>query len=270
MRASVEDYAGIIVGCVFAFFIGHLIWALLRPKQFWKYSSIYGVPVLMIGAWVFLAFTAETDSTGYAWMAVGFAFVAVLWFMFRIAISRASMLRAVNTGDAARTLQIANARFKDAALYRVLAHEMRGDWTKVLAESGFPADPGSQLLAACARVGAFVELGRLDEARAELDAAPRPEVIRKPLPSPAPILKCLAEGRIQWAAGDLEAASQLLRKTADDIRTGPYTRAEALTYLARIADAQNKPALASRERAEAATLSPLSWVSGAAELRRAS
>jgi hypothetical protein len=262
MRESVEAWAGVIVACVIGFFVAHLIWALLSPKTFWRAASIYGVPVLVIGAWVFLAFSAETDATGYSWMAVGFSLVAVLWALFRLAIRRAGLARALSTGDPASVFKIARGRRRDAAVYRALAHEMKGDWNAVLTETP-PPDPPSKLLVAYARAGALVELGDPVKARAELASAPRAEQIRRPLHSPAPILASLAEGRVRWAEGDLDAATPLLERAADDVRTGPYSRAEALLYLARIADAHGDAAIAKRHRDAASKLAPTSWVASA-------
>jgi hypothetical protein len=262
MRDTVEAWAGLIVAGVIAFFVGHLIWALVSPKTFWRWTSVYGVPAIMVGAWVFLAFSAETDSTGYSWMAVGFTFVAVLWALFRLAIRRAGLARALSTGDPNSVFKIASGRRRDAGVYRALAYEMKGDWNAVLAETA-PSDPPSKLLVAFARAGALVELGDPAKARAELAAAPRAEQIRGALHSPAPILASLAEGRVRWAEGDLDAATPLLERTADDVRTGPYSRAEALLYLARIADAHGNPAVAKRHRDAASKLAPTSWVASA-------
>jgi hypothetical protein len=255
MRAGIEAAATEIVAAVAGFFIFHLVWALIWPKSFWWFASRFGVPLIMTGSWIFLAYTSESDNTGLAWMAVGFGFVAVLWFMFRVAIGRAGRSRAVANGDAERLLKIARGPVE-----RALAREMRGEWSQVIGELADvrDGDAGRRLLAACARAGAHVELGDPVKAREALAAAPK--LLRATLHTPPLLLVSLAEARVRWAEGELDTAAPLLQKVVDDIRTGAYTRAEAHAYLARIAETRGDGAAVARHRDEAAKLAPGTWV----------
>ena len=56
---------GVLLG-IAAIIAGTLVWALAAPQSFWHYASRFGVPFLVTAAWLFLAISAETDSTGYS------------------------------------------------------------------------------------------------------------------------------------------------------------------------------------------------------------
>src|SRR5579863_8451478 len=72
----------------------------------WSQLARWLVPEMMTLAYIFMALTAETDATGQAWMALGLAFVMVLWWIFRLLTSSAALARAVGVGDADRILDI--------------------------------------------------------------------------------------------------------------------------------------------------------------------
>src|SRR5262249_51766067 len=160
---------------------------------------------LVTAAWIFLAISAETDSTGYSWMAVGFAIVIVLWFLFRVAIARAGIARALAIGDHERLRQLAQQR--RAPVYRVLALDLQGDWSGVLTELAAidtrTLDPARRFLAEGARVAAAVEQRDPAAARVALTALERIENVGGSLPAPAPLLRVLAEGRVLFVEGKL-------------------------------------------------------------------
>jgi hypothetical protein len=254
----------LILVAIAAFIAAALTWALSAPKSFWYYASRFGVPILVTGAWIFLAISAETDSTGYSWMAVGFAIVLVLYFLFRVAIARAGFARAVAIGDHERLHQLAvnGPRTARAVFYGALAADMRGDWQGVLdGLAGAKAlDPARSFLAETARIGAHVELRDAAAARKALAQLDRIEHVGGGLPTPAPLLRALAEGRVLWIEGKLDDAQGKLQRVIDDIRTGTYTRAVAHVYAARIAEARGDRAAADRDRAEAKKLAANTWV----------
>jgi len=251
-----------ILIAIAAVIVGNLVWALTAPTSFWFYASRFGVPFLVTAAWIFLAISAETDATGYSWMAVGFAIVIVLWFLFRVAIARAGIARAVAIGDHERLRQLAQNRRRP--IYGVLALDMQGEWTRVLAELDAidlrALDPTRRFLAEGARVAANVEQRDAAAARAALAALDKIENVGGSLPTPAPLMRALAEGRVLWAEGKLDDARPKLQRVIDDIRTGAYIRAVAHVYAGRIAEARGDRHAAARERAAAARLAPNTWV----------
>src|SRR5262245_12150047 len=176
---------GVLLG-IAAIIAGTLVWALAAPQSFWRYASRFGVPFLVTAAWLFLAISAETDSTGYAWMAVGFAVVLVLWFMFRVAIARAALARALAIGDHERLRELADKRLRYARIdrralvYRALAREMQGDWAGVLADldnvQSAALDPARRFLAESARIAALVETRDAAGARTALAALDKIEL----------------------------------------------------------------------------------------------
>ena len=256
-----------ILLAIAAFIALALTWALTAPRSFWYYASRFGVPFLVTSAWIFLAISAETDATGYSWMAVGFAIVLVLWFLFRVAIARAGLARAVAIGDHERLRQLVNKgqRTDRAMLYRALADDMQGNWQAVLdGLAGVNGLAGARkLLAEGARIGAHVELRDAAAAREALAQLDKIGNIGGGLATPAPLLRALAEGRVLWIEGKLDDAKPKLQRVIDDIRTGPYTRAVAHVYAARIAGAKGDAAAAEHERAAANKLAPNTWVATA-------
>jgi hypothetical protein len=214
----------------------------------------WGVPVMMSLAYALLAVTSDTDMAGKAWMAVGLAFVFVVWFVFRALTETAALARALGVGDVARLLALAERhlprkrRPADRAPFlvgRALAHQLRGEFAEALAAiDAVTPTPELEPLAAAIRIGALVELGRpAADARPYQVAAPS-----------SPALAWLAEGQIAWRDDQLDAAAALFSRVIDDIRAGSVTRAIAHVYAARIADARHQPAAAARHRAAATAL----------------
>ncbi|MBC7974062.1 MAG: hypothetical protein H7138_03690, partial [Myxococcales bacterium] len=81
--------------------------ALTLLDRFLAVLARWGVPVMMSGAYALLAVTSETDTAGQAWMAVGLAFVFVVWFVFRTLTETAALSRAIHVGDVARLFELA-------------------------------------------------------------------------------------------------------------------------------------------------------------------
>ncbi len=214
----------------------------------------WGVPVMMTGAYALLAATSETDTAGKAWMAVGLAFVFVVWFVFRTLTETAALSRAIHVGDVARLFELAARQLPRARrpadraallVGRALAYQLRGEPAKALAVLD-EAAPGPALrpLAAATRISALVELGRpVAEARAARVAVPG-----------APALAWLADGMLAWRDDQLDEAAALFTRVINDIRAGGATRAIAHVYAARIAHARGMATEAGRHRAAAATL----------------
>jgi hypothetical protein len=238
----------------------------------------WGVPVAMTGVYAVLAWSSGTSTTGKAWMAIGLAFVFVLWWLFRLLTEHAALSRAVAVGDSARVLELTERqlrkRKKPAArarylVYRGLAHELRGDWAEALAavdEARFDGLSGSakaswQLLAASVRIAALVETGKASEARRALDRELTPAMrsLDRRLHGSAYVFGNLATGRVLAAEGARDEATSALQGVVDDIRAGAGLRATAHHYLARVSD---DPAAIARHRAEIAKLvpDPAAWV----------
>jgi hypothetical protein len=233
-------------------------------ERVWRILSRWAVPVMMTLAYVFLAATSETNTTGKAWMLVGLGFVLVVWFVFRRLTEAAALSRALSVGDVARLVALADRhlprkrRPADRARFlvaRAFAHQLRGEFTAALAALD-EARPGPDLvpLVSLVRISALVELGRpVEEARAAIVSAPR-----------APALGWLAEGLIAWRADQLDTAAQQFARVIDDIRAGSAARAIAHLYAARIADTRGQVVIAPRHRTAAANLaSPdAAWLRG--------
>jgi len=218
-----------------------------------RFLAIWGVPIGMTICYAFLAYTAETDASGQAWMAIGLGFVFVIWFVFRLLAERAALHRALGVGDTVRLFALADKHLararKDAArapflVARAFAYQLRGDMAQSLAtiEQAHP-DPELAPLAQLIKINALVELDRPIES----PIAPAPRT---------PSLVWLAEGELAWRSGDREVASDKLNRVIDDIRAGSATRAIARFYAARIADASGQPQVAAKHRAEITKLVP--------------
>jgi hypothetical protein len=227
----------------------------------WRFLTRWGVPIMMTSAYIVLAITSETDATGWAWMSIGLGFVYVIWWTFRIVTETAALSRAAAGGDAARVLELADKQLarrpgKSRApfwVWRAVALEMKGDAQAALAalDNVPPSSlkPDMALRAAAVRIAACVEVGDIAVARRALDAlrATHPER----LGPEAAVTTRLAEARVVFGEGELDAAVPLLQRVIDDIRAGEGQRALAHDYAARIADAQGKPGVAKKHRAEA-------------------
>jgi hypothetical protein len=237
-----------------------------RRGKLWTGIARWLVPLMMCIAYVFMALTAETDASNQAWMAIGLAFVLVLWWLFRILSSTAALSRAVAVGDVGRILMVADrelagrrrgrARFLAAKAY---AYEVRGAWPDALAA----VDEATAAIEreharsyapyiAAVRVAALVETGV--PARVAL----RPLVGVRGFELDG--ISRVAHGRVAWADGKLDEASRLFQRVIDDIRAGSAQRATAHAYAARIADKRGHAGEAARHRAEAKKLLPYGWV----------
>jgi hypothetical protein len=243
-----------------------------KRGEVWALLSSWVVPVIMAAAYVVLAITSETDTTGKAWMALGFAFVLVLWWVFRLLSETAALSRAVAVGDTDRVLEITAyqlSRKRGAAaaplhIYRALAFEMRGEFEQCLAEANRVELTGLaesarkrwNLLAACARIGALVELGRTADARSELDQHVTPALSAFDARlEPAPhILGRLAKGRVLVAEKD-PGALATLQTVIDDIRAGQGQRALAHHYASQVTTG----AASESHRTKAAQQLPTAW-----------
>ena len=236
---------------------------------FWKLLASGLVPVMMAGAYAFMAATSESDNTGKAWMALGFVFVLVLWWIFKLTTRTAALARAVSVGDSDRILELVPAKsVAETRVYCALAYEMRGAWDEAIATAlEVPrtprVTPAQRTAAAAIQVGALVEAGRVGEARtlyaAELAGVNDPPVVDR---SQHEVVRAarLALGRVAGAEGDLDASSAALERIMRDVRSGAAHRAIAHTYAARIATTRGDAAAATKHRAEAVRLAPASWM----------
>jgi hypothetical protein len=210
-----------------------------------RLASWIGPLLGMAIAYTVLAWSSDTDTTGKAWMAIGFAFVVVLWMTFRILIEQTALPRAVATGDATRILAITDkqlARRKgDAArgpylVYAAYAHVSRGEPARALALLGEarPVEPGLQLLAAALRVLALVDTGEVTEARRVCDeeVEARAAKLDTRLHAQPHMHANLARGRLLVAEGKRDEGIAQIRRVVDDIRTGAALRDRARAALA--------------------------------------
>ncbi|HTL37685.1 MAG TPA: hypothetical protein VL326_31355 [Kofleriaceae bacterium] len=198
-------------------------------------------PILMAGAYTILALTSDTDTTGKAWMAIGFCFVLVLWLVFRIAVESAGLARALSMGDTDRIHAIVGKQLRhrrnDAArapylIYKAVAHELKGEHADALAAASSakpePERVGQALLALSVRIHSLVELGRTSEAQPlldELDTLAK-RVDRRLDPMPLHYAH-VARARLLAADAKTSDASAELSKVIDDIRAGEAVREHA-------------------------------------------
>jgi tetratricopeptide (TPR) repeat protein len=237
-----------------------------------RFLQSWGMPIVMTIAYAALAVISETSTTGKAWMAIGLAFVLVVWFLFRYLTEQAALSRAVAVGDAPRILELVNAQLRRRKrpasrvpylVYRAQAHELRGDFPAALAsldEARLDTIPSSmwptwQVLASAVRVGVLVETGKVADARRvlETELAPAGAKLDPRLHPSARLYIPSSIGRVLAAEGKHAEARPLLRAVLDDIRAPSVLRAVALRELARIAD---DPSEAAKHRAELAKLVP--------------
>jgi len=197
-------------------------------------------PALMAVAYTVLALTSETDRSGDAWMAIGFAFVLILWLVFRVAVEGAGLSRALAVGDAEKLMEISTKqlgrRKGDGArapylVYKALAHELRGEHAEAEAtvREAKPMKEVHALLATSVHIIALVELGRAGEARplvaSELE--PRATRVDRRLEPMAHHYAHLARARVLASEGKRTEANAELSKVIDDIRAGTALRARA-------------------------------------------
>lgn len=208
-------------------------------EQLKRFASWIVPPALLAGCYTVLAITSDTDTTGKAWMAIGFGFVLVVWFTFRLAVEGAGLSRALAVGDADKVLAIANkqlARRKSEAarapylVHKALAYELRGDHAAALsaADSARPTTPVDKLLQTSVRILALVEAGRVEDARALRDELEqRAAAVDRRLQINAHHYAHLARGRLLNAEGQGDAATAELAKISEDIRAGHAIRTRA-------------------------------------------
>ena len=214
----------------------------------WRGLQVWGVPLGMSGAYLLLIWSSDTDTTGKAWMALGFAFVLVVWFVFRMLTTDAALARAISIGDAPRILDLATrylSSHKGAAsrapylVARAFAHELRGEWPQALAaldETDLSALPAAKrapwaLRAASTRIAALIATGDVAGARRVLAAELTPDAPH-PLHSDAYLVANLNAGRVLAAEGKREEAEARLRKVSEDIRATAAMRAAVQSVLA--------------------------------------
>jgi ketosteroid isomerase-like protein len=202
-------------------------------------ASWIAPPLLMSLCYTILALTSETDTTGKAWMAIGFMFVLILWMTFRLAVEGAGLSRALAVGDADKVLAITNKQLAKRAndqvrapylIHQALAYELRGDATAALAsvEAAKPVTPHDKLLQTAVMMLALVEAGRVTDARAFMDELDeRAAATDRRLQIVAHHYAHLARGRVLIAEGEGEAAKVELAKISDDVRAGHAIRARA-------------------------------------------
>jgi hypothetical protein len=196
-------------------------------------------PTLMAGAYTILVLTSDMAIMGKAFTAIGFAFVLVLWLVFRIAAESAGLSRAISIGDSDRVLAIANKQLRhrrgDAQrapylIYAAVAHNQKLDHASALAAAlaAKPARDGQVLLALSVQMLSLLGLDRTTEARplaAELDKLAQ-RVDRRLDPMPHHYAH-LARARLLAADGNTAAADAELSRVTDDIRAGAALRERA-------------------------------------------
>lgn len=238
---------------------------MIRILQSW------GVPLAMAGVYGVLMWSSDTDNTGKAWMAIGFAMVLVVWWLFRTLTAIAALSRAVNVGDTKKTLELVDehlAHKKPPAMRATLliararALELRGDWAGVISaldeaqidKIAVKQRPSWQVFAASARIGALIETGKIADAKRvlETELAPAASGLDARVQRTSMLHVTLAIGRVAAAEGRAAEAKPLLQAVLDDIHAGGAVRALAHLYLARI---ESEPA-AAKHRAEIANLIP--------------
>jgi len=213
----------------------------------WRALQVWGVPVGMGIAYAMLIWSAETDTTGKAWMTIGYGFVLVIWFTLSYLMTTAALARALDVGDAAKLNEVSDRNLRsrrgDAArapylVARAVACELTGAHEGALAaldEAKLDAIPAGkrapwQLRAASTRIAALVALGRTAEARAVLEAELRPGDPHPPH-SDAALLASLGAGRVLAAEGKKDAARAKLQSVIDDVRATGAMRAAAQAAL---------------------------------------
>jgi hypothetical protein len=208
----------------------------------WVLLASWLIPLMMTGAYIVLIATSEVDAKGASWEAVAFAFVLVLWFLFRMLTEHAALARAVDVGAADEIIELSDfqlQRRKGARsrmpyhVYRALAFDILEDWPAALAELDRTEPTGTfRPLATTVRVSALASTGKAKEARALFDA----ELVGRPVTRivQADILTLLADARVKLAEGDQAAAAKTLAKLSEDVRAGSGIRARAKALLAKI------------------------------------
>lgn len=228
---------------------------------FWSFVASWFVPATMVTAYVVLALTSQTDTTGWAWMSVGLGFVLCVWWIFRLLSRAAAMSRAIAVGDADRVVELGG----NSPLYRGVGFALRGEWAvaRDALSRALPKTPREQVLAAATMVGVLVETGDVAQARLVLDrelAATGPLARLDPrLNAASHIAARLARGRVLTAESSYADALAVLEEIFRDIRTDPSTRALAHYYAGQASASRGEVVAAERHRASATALAPHAW-----------
>jgi len=223
-----------------------------KRGHLWALLGTWAVPVIMGCAYAVLASLAETDATGKSWMAIGFAFVLLLWFLFRLLSGHAALARAVAVGDTDRVLEVTAAelpRTRGAAaraelvLARAKAFEQRGD---VVSAEAALADlapdalsPATRarvvLVAGTVRVAAALAANDVTSARGALDrdVAPNERALDRRRDPIAINHARLAHAGVLVAEGDRDRARAVLDQVTRDVLAGSAQRDAATSLLAR-------------------------------------
>jgi hypothetical protein len=212
-----------------------------RRGWVWTFIASYFVPVIMTGAYVVLAATADTTPENWGWMGIGLLFVMCLWYMFRELTQTAALSRALAVGDSDAILEIATHALAQKlvvgraqlVLYQAAAYELRGQWADVLAKvDEAKLDDRSKkrlrVLAAGLKITALVESGDRAGARGVLDRelAPIEATLNDRLDAQLVIKSKLARGLVLLAEGNADG-HRVLQQVIDDVRTGAATRDQA-------------------------------------------
>ena len=207
-----------------------------------RFMATWGVPIMMGGVYLVLAITSNASTTAKAWMAIGFAFVVVIWTLVRFFMKQAGLTRALSVGDTARVLELTardarstNAAIRTRALInQAVAHDHAGDPAATLAAlanveitSLSPAQRSVYAtLAGSARIGATLASGATAEARRLLDTVivPASAALDPRMHPTAHLHVALSIGRIVAAEGNTADARLTLQSVIDDIRATPALR----------------------------------------------
>lgn len=240
--------------------------------RFIRFLQGWGMLIVMLIAYLALASISDASNTAKAWIAIGFAFVVVIWFVFRFVTEQAALSRAVAVGDAPRVLELVGKQLRRRKVpaarvpylvYQAQAHELRGDFAAALASLeearldtvSRMAWPTWQVLASSVRIGVLVETGQVADARRVLETELGPAGAKlDPRLHPSARLHVTSSiGRVLAAEGKSAEARPLFQAVLDDIRAPSILRAVAHHALARLADA---PAEVAQHRAELEKLVP--------------
>ena len=213
----------------------------------WRVLQVWGVPIGMGIAYAMLIWSAETDTTGKAWMTIGYGFVLVIWFVLSYLMTTAALARALDVADRARLIDLSDRALEskrgDAVrapyyIARAVAHELGGAHAEALValdEAKLAAIPAGkraswQLRAATTRIAALLGLGRTADARAVLDTELRPSHPHA-AHSDAALLAALGAGRVLAAEGKRDEAAAKLQSVIDDVRATAAMRTAAKSAL---------------------------------------
>lgn len=239
----------------------------------------YLVPVVLTLTYLAFVVTAEMAALPALVTLFVFAFVLLLWSVFRELRIHADASRLAANGEPEALLALADRELgrrilaKSAVpffIYRSLAYQLRGDWAaaeQALAETRLDK-LGSKtrrlwaLLHAEQRVSLLARAGDAAAARVVLEGV-MAEYLRFVPGAGAQVIGREAEARVLFAEGKLDDARTSFEALAMDIRLGPAIRAQCHHFIARCVQASD-PVAARAAFAEAARLAPKTWMGAAA------